>query len=925
MSLISRIWFPVAVTAFAAAVAIGPDREAVEASYVADPVEVSAPDTVKYPRNGWAMRRKGIPDSLGRTLKSPSGNEGDSLDFDLDTLKLISARDTIKVPDSLRFTDPFRYRYYVALIDSLTRCEVKDSLKRTFAAKMADGDTLGALSDSLIWKRIDSIYVADSTFRAREAFEKWYASLDKKARKKYDMEQLLPIKLAEMDSLREAHEAKQAYKDSVIEYTPRVLETFALPDSLQYKRIISWTVDPDFQKMKVSVPDTTYNHHFYDDLPFQRNDVNASWLGIPGTPLQYYNFFNRKSDEGVDFYDALEPWSFSPRTLPQYNTKTPYTELAYFGSLFAKEQKESDNLHIFTTQNITPALNYSLLYNRYGGGGFYANEETYNKTFAAQTNFLGKKYMMHAGYIFNKSNRQENGGLSDRMWVRDTILDDTRLIPVIFEGNTSSTVKKNTVYLEQQMRIPFTFINKIKAKKDSTFVFDADSLDRDITTAFVGHSSEYSVYTRRYSDVITDQEGRDFYHGVFNFDPMSSLDSMRVTKLDNKAFIRLQPWSADGVVSKLDVGIGDYLKTYFDSTSVRPTTHRENSAYLYAGAEGRLRKFADWDAKAKYVFAGHDFGDLSVEANAALRIYPFRRARKSPAQLSAHFETGLTEPNYYQQHLCTNHFGWDNEFSKISTTKIEGRLDIPHWKLNASVGYALLANNIYYDTLGIVRQNDAAMSVLSASLRKEFVLGPLHLDNRALVQVSSNQEVLPLPLAAFNARWFFQFVVQRDESRTRNIMEMQVGVNAWYNTPWYSPAYNPALGVFHNQNQRQYTNGPYFDAFINVQWKRAVIFIKYLNAGAGWPMKKKDYFTADLYALGRGMDGLKFGVYWPFYTQPGKPHTHNARGSSSSSGSSGSSGSSAGGSSRSSIPSGGMNTMLGGNSGSMGGMNRIGR
>ena len=60
-----------------------------------------------------------------------------------------------------------------------------------------------------------------------------------------------------------------------------------------------------------------------------------------------------------------------------------------------------------------------------------------------------------------------------------------------------------------------------------------------------------------------------------------------------------------------------------------------------------------------------------------------------------------------------------------------------------------------------------------------------------------------------------------------------------------------------------------FDVFVNVQWKRACIFIKYQNAGVGWPLLHPDYFSADRYIVTQnGMDGLKFGVFWPFYTQP---------------------------------------------------------
>ena len=779
---------------------------------------VAAPDTVIYPRGGYKLRR---------TL----------------SLEEITVRDTT-------FAEPEDSTALAAPKDTVVHLSPRDSFK--------------AQLDTSLWSKLDSLWIVDSTARAKAAFEAWYAGLSKEERKAYDMEQKAQLKLARMDSLAKVREERQNIRDSIAETTPRILETYALPDSLYFKRMVTWTRDPDFGKISAGVPDTTYNYHFHD-YPFRRRDVNASWLGVAGSPVQYYNWFLRRSDEGVEFYDAMEPWSYSHRTLPHYNTKVPYTELAYYGTLLANRDKESDNLHLFTTQNITPALNYALLYDRFGGGGMLADETTANKTTVVQANYLGKRYTMHAGFIRNVVNHQENGGIVDVGWIRDTTVD-ARDIQVAL-SNARSKIKKNTFFLDQQLRIPFTFISRMRAKRDTSFHFNPDSLDRDITTAYVGHSSEFSTYTRKYTDAISDEAGAAFYNDVFRYG-RSSADSMRVMRLDNKVYLRLQPWSSEGVVSKLDVGIGDYLKQYFDSTSVRPTNHVENSMYVYAGAEGQLRGNAFWNAKAHYVLLGHDFGDFDVEANAEFRFYPFRRARKSPVSLTAHFDTELREPTFYQQHVNANHFSWDNEFGKISTTRIQGRLDIPHWKLSADVGYALLANNLYYDTQGIIRQNGTPMSVLSASLRKEFVLGPVHLDHRALLQVSSNPEVLPLPTAAFNLRYFLQFVVQRDEQR-RNVMVMQVGADAYANTPWYSPAWNPNLGVFHNQAERLYTNGPYLDVFVNVQWKRACVFIKYQNALGGWPLLHRDYFSADRYTITKsGMEGLKFGVYWPFYTQP---------------------------------------------------------
>lgn len=894
MNVLSRIWFPATVLATAAVLSFAHPGREVTRRYI--PEDEAFADTVVYLKDAYKLKRIGSFDavSIADSLLQMADSDSTS-DALLDTLPHLTARDTIPVPDSLRLTDPFRYKYYVALIDSLTHVIVRDSLQRSSDSLKISADTLRArrldslaridfehaISDSLDWRMIDSIYVADSTAVAKEKFLQWYNSLSRKERRKYDMEQALPKKLAEMDSLQKVKEEKQAERDSVTEYTPRILETAFLTDTMQYKRIIHWTVDDDFHRLNVSIPDTSYNYH-YNDYPFLRRDVNASWLGVPGSPLQYYNYFNRASDEGIEFYNAQEAWSFSPRTLPHYNTKTPHTELAYFGTLLAGDAKESDNLHILTTQNILPELNFTISYDRFGGGGMLESEETKNKTFSVRANYLGKKYLAHAGYIYNMVERAENGGIVDNMWIRDTTVE-AREIKVALSG-ASSKITKNTWFLDQQYRIPFEFIRKLQARRytsaaapaDSLVEAVADSLDRDVTTAFIGHSSEWSTYTRKYIDNITNADGKALYNNVFNFGPASA-DSLGTMKLDNKIFLRLQPWGSESIVSKLDVGVGDRLMHYFDSSSVRPARHVENSVYAYAGAQGQVNKYFNWDAKARFYVLGYNLGDMAVEANAGFNFYPFRRARKSPVSVSAHFETRLDSPTYYQQMLNTNHFRWENSFSKISTTQIRGSIDVPRWKLNASVGYGLLANNVYYDTLGIVRQNAVPMSILSASLRKEFVAGPMHFDNRVLVQYSSAPDVIPLPTVALNLRWYAQFVVQRDQTKTHNIMVMQVGVNGFYNSQWYAPAWNPALGVFHNQNVNLYENGPYFDIFLNIQWKKCCIFLKYQNFGKGWPMRRKDYFTADHY-IGTldGTDGLKLGIFWPFYfnTQKHESHSH---------------------------------------------------
>ncbi len=858
--LLAKIWVPLTLVALAGIQSFGIDASrAVGLRRVADSLAINQlPDTT----------------AVHDSITAPDST------IDL----ILSAKDTIRIPDSLKETDPFKYRYYIAIKDSTTRVQVRDSL-------MAAGD-------SLELARLDSLYIKDSTEVAKARHDAWYASLSRKERKKYDMEQALPALIAAANRKMEVKDSIRAAKDSIIAEKPRILQTFAVPDSMQYKRLITWEHDRFFHNINLKDYDTTYNYRF-NDYPFFKGDaVNSVWLGVVGAPEESYDFFKRKEEDNAIFYTPYTTYSYDPESAPQFNTKTPYTELAYWGTLFANQEKEESNVQILTTQNITPELNFTLEYRRYGSNGMLRREDTDNRSFLATTNYLGKRYLMHAGFIYNKVERSENGGVIDQSWIRDTTVD-AREIEVHLK-DAGNKLKKNTIFLDQSYRIPFSFINKAKEKKaeklriarrdsimasgdslvieaflekeredslEALHARDTINLEENVTTAFIGHSSEYSVFRKTYTDDISasDSIGRAFYHDRFFINPTQSMDSLRVMKFENRAFIRLQPWKSDGIVSKLDVGIGDKLASYF---SFKPQDYLtgsrnvlQNSVYLYAGANGQLKKYMKWDAKGQYTFLGHEINDFDIDANLMFSVYPFRRHRNSPLTFRAHFETSLEEPDYYQQHLFTNHFRWDNDFSKISTTKAEASLSIPRWQLAASFGYALLSNNIYYDNTGIVRQNTAPMSVMTASLKKNFKVWNFHFDHKALFQLSSNEEVMPLPMLALNFRYYFQFNV------VRNVMQMQIGANGTYTTKWYLPAYNPVLGVFHNQNETKYGNCPYIDAFVNIQWKRACIFIKAINVNMGWPSKSADYFTADGYIAPQR--AIKFGISWPFYMQPG--------------------------------------------------------
>jgi len=831
-------------------------------------------DTVIYPHDGykaWWGEEDFVMAKGGKPMLTDASDTSSFDEIELTVGSRPMAMDTLLAPDSLRLADPFLFQYWPAVKDSLCHRYVCDSLLN--------------LGDSLVWFKVDSLYMADSLVKAKAAFAAWYASLDKFARKRYDADIKSERQKAFADSVQYIKDSLQAIRDSITENTPRVLDTYILPDSLKYKRIISWTHERDFHNLKIRETDTTYNYRFYD-YPFQRNSVNASWLGVVGSPVQDFDYTKRKSEDDVLLYDTQQSWTYTPSTLPMYNTKTAYTELGYSGGLFDTSVKLVENVHVLITQNIFPSWNVMISYDSYSAKGMLDREQTGNRTFAFGTNYLGKKYLLHAGYIFNGAELQENGGLADNSQLKEPYSDVREL--TVSLNDAKSKLQKHSIFVDQQLRIPFYFMQKWFTKKDSadsTMTDVKDSLaatgvrSEDVTTAFVGHSSELSFYKRIYDDEISatgqGMYGRKFFNDIFNYSPTTSHDSLRTMKLDNKVFIRLQPWAQEAVVSKLDVGIGDRLTTYSNLDpyllSKAPGT-TWNTAYLYAGVEGKIKKYFDWNALGHYSIIGSEAGDFDVSANALFNIFPFRKDKESPITFEAKFSTSLKRPAYYIQHLYTNHYSWDNDFTRISDTRIMAAIDIPLWKFKTYVGYSLLGNGIYFDEKGTPQQSASATNVLTVGLNKDFVLWKFHLDHKLLLQLSSDTKVVNVPTFAANLRYYIQFPLGKVDKKA---MDMQIGINAWYNTLWYAPGWNPVLGVFHNQSELQYGNSPYFDAFINVRWHRTCLFVKLENALMN--AATKDFFSANHYL--RTHRAIKFGIYWPFYTFPAShSYDHDKRG-----------------------------------------------
>ena len=756
------------------------------------------------------------------------------------------------------------------------------------------------------------------------------------------------LKRMAKDSAKYVRDSIKALKDSIRWSQPRVLETGFVPDTLFYEKILAWNTGPYVNEFKLAHMDTTFND-WYTEYPFYKEDIDAVYLGTIGSAVQNVNFFKRWEFDNFKAYAPYLTYSHIPANLQFFNTKSPYTELAYWGTLFAFKDKEEINVRFLHTQNITPEWNLAVLFQGWKAAGIMTREATSNNSLEITTNYLGRNYALNAGFIHHNITREENGGIQDSHMVRDTTVDAKTL--AINLQNAQNKLSRNTFYLSHSYSIslrgnkhkeevsdtlasadslslalpalsqdssaapshvasPATSAatspaaSPVASVVDSTSSMAGDSLMAEVPAAdssmlaqstptgkhrkkqkevdmnpgldsaefkalgqgpmlTIGHIGEVSRYYRYYTDQISanDEVGRNFYNNMFYINPTTSADSSRVLTVENKLFFKLQPWARDAVVSEVTGGLGYQFNSIYAFQPQMFLTGNSNihqhNMYVYAGAAGQYKKYFSWGADAKYSFLGYYQNDFDVNAHIDVSFYPFKD-KSEPITLSGRFNTSLKEPDWYSQHYYSNHYIWDNDFGKTSTTKVEATLNIPKWRLEAFFGYALVNNYLYNDTTGIIRQHSGLLNVMSAYVRKDFKLWWFHLDNQVLFQMSSDDSVLPLPMLTFRMKYYLEI------EAVKNVLTLQLGADVRFNTLYYAPAYNPALGTFQLQTQEKIGNNPYIDVFLNLQWYKVNIFLKVINVGEGWPDGGM-MFSAYHYI--RPTLGFKFGIHWPFYIE----------------------------------------------------------
>ncbi len=262
------------------------------------------------------------------------------------------------------------------------------------------------------------------------------------------------------------------------------LESYFFDDTTRTYKVFSWRTSLLRNEVKM-VPIDTAANSIQPHLPFGRVGAGDAYQGNLGGAVVPLDFARRPDYQDFSFAQGFDAYNIFPERALFYNTKRPITLLSYYMS--GQTKRFEEGFYLTQAQNISPSSGFNIDYRSQGTRGLYNWSKGRDKNLSLAFSHTGRKYTLHAGYIYNTANNKENGGIVNDRFITDTIFELAEAVPVKLL-DARNVLKGNTAYLVQSYGFPLRRLT------------DEDHSIADYSTIFVGHSVEWSRWAKTYSD-----------------------------------------------------------------------------------------------------------------------------------------------------------------------------------------------------------------------------------------------------------------------------------------------------------------------------------------------------------------------------------------------------------------------------------------
>jgi len=288
-----------------------------------------------------------------------------------------------------------------------------------------------------------------------------------------------------------------------------------------------------------------------------------------------------------------------------------------------------------------------------------------------------------------------------------------------------------------------------------------------------------------------------------------------------------------------------YDYKWMNNTFVGGAIHKHSGANIHYHVEGRV------------CVVGYKIGEFDVNGRLETKF----KAGKYPLRIAARAYAKSETPGWYLQHYHSNHVQWDNNFKYTYRFLGGARVSYDYKWLKPHIDFSFenQTRPIYVSaTDWKPRQYAGSVQIITGDVGLDLTTPWVNLENRVVIQHSTHDSVMPVPLVILQHRLYYHGTWFR-------ALDAQIGVDLRYFTNYHAPVLCPATGMFATQQDVTIGNYPWMNVYANF-YVRSIhlrFFAQYQHLNHLFMNNNTNYLTMPNYPTNR--DVFRAGVAWHFY------------------------------------------------------------
>lgn len=522
-----------------------------------------------------------------------------------------------------------------------------------------------------------------------------------------------------------------------------------------------------------------------------------------------------------------------------YSVATPVTEL-----YFKTTQQRGQSTDAFMSINTSENLNFSIAYRGLRSDGKYINQvaSTGNFRFMTSFNTKNKRYFANAHFTSQDISNGENGGI--------TTMDD-------FESENPDY--KNRQRLEVFLTDAISFLKGKRIFLDHNFRINPKLGANNLyLTHQINYENKFFEYNQ--ATVSSAVGGRLVERFGESFVTSNINDQTHYNKMYN----RLGAVYENTTLGKFQFFVDDFRSNFyynqiliFDDRTVPSSLSRNINS---AGGQYEYRK-NKWNGKFLYTRSVTDESLSNLDAN-------LRYDLDEENQFTFRYQNinKLPNDNYNLYQSSYVQYNWSNDFKNEKINSLSATATTP-W-ITASLQVSVLKDHLYFVDVATPEQTtartqiinpaqyDGTINYLSVKAGREFKFGKFAIDNTILYQkVGQNDAILNVPELVTRNTFYFS------SHFFRKALFLQTGIVLNYFTKYFANDYNPVIGEFFVQEEKEIGGYPNLDFFINAKIQRTRVYLKAEHFNAS--LTGNNYYSAPNNPY-RDFT-IRIGLIWNFF------------------------------------------------------------